>query len=87
MLGFVAKTANKDINGNSYSGNDEVCFVDTRNSYVHTTSHVDKLTATIGVEDLLVIDMPDALLVAHREKSQEVKSLVEKLKAGPLSFY
>ena len=83
----VAKTANKDENGNSYSGNDEVCFVDTSNSYVHTTSHIDKLTATIGVEDLLVIDMPDTLLVAHREKSQEVKTLVEKLKASRLSDF
>ena len=39
-----------------------------------------KLVALLGVEDLLVVDTEDALLVAHRDRAEEVKDLVERLR-------
>ncbi|TKB48194.1 mannose-1-phosphate guanylyltransferase/mannose-6-phosphate isomerase [Ferrimonas sediminicola] len=41
----------------------------------------DRLIAAVGVDDLVVVDTQDVLLVARRERAQEVKHLVEKLKA------
>lgn len=41
----------------------------------------DKLLATVGLENIIVVDTPDATLVCHKDKTQEVKSLIEKLKA------
>lgn len=40
-----------------------------------------KIMATIGCENLVVVDTPDAILVASKFKAQEVKKIVEKLKA------
>ena len=40
----------------------------------------NKKIATIGVDDLAIIDSPDALLVCRKSKAQEVKKIVEKLK-------
>jgi mannose-1-phosphate guanylyltransferase len=43
----------------------------------------DRLIATIGVEDLIIVDTPDALLVARRDcVSGDIKTLIEKLKEG-----
>ena len=39
------------------------------------------MVAVIGVEDLLVVDTPDALLIAHRDQAQQVKAVVQELKA------
>jgi hypothetical protein len=38
-----------------------------------------KLVALLGVEDLIVVDTPDALLVAHRSKAQDVGRIVDLL--------
>ena len=45
-------------------------------------SHTEKAISAIGVENLVIIDTPDALLVADRAKSQDVKFVVEALKAS-----
>ncbi len=43
--------------------------------------HSEKaLVSTIGVEDLVIVDTPDALLVAHRNRAQDVSKLVQRLK-------
>jgi len=44
-------------------------------------SETDRLIALIGVEDIIVVDTPDALLVTTKEHAQRVKSLVDALKA------
>lgn len=44
-------------------------------------SETDRLVALIGVEDIIVVDTPDALLVTTKEHAQRVKSLVDALKA------
>lgn len=55
----------------------EVLFVDTHNTFVQSE---DRLVATLGVSNLMIIDTPDALLVARHNKAQEVKKIVAKLK-------
>ena len=40
----------------------------------------DRLVATIGVEDLVIVDAGDALLVCHRDRTQDVREVVERLK-------
>ncbi len=78
----VAGAHEADENGNSAVGNEKVHFIYTRNTHVQSASHTDKVTAAIGVENLVIIDTPDALLVADRAKSQDVKLVVEALKAS-----
>ena len=39
-----------------------------------------RLVALVGVEDLVVVDTPDALLVTTRDRAQDVKSLVDRLR-------
>jgi len=62
-----------DSEGNTI--NSEHMEINSRNNYIHT----DKFTALIGVEGLVVIETPDAILVARKEDSEEVKKIVEKL--------
>ena len=68
--------ADKDDEGNVLVG--DVLALDTSNTYVRTT---DRLVATLGVDDLVVVDSPDAVLVATRESAQDVKKIVEILSA------
>ncbi|EJG0778689.1 mannose-1-phosphate guanylyltransferase/mannose-6-phosphate isomerase [Vibrio parahaemolyticus] len=49
----------------------------TKRCYVNSSS---RLVATVGVEDLVIVDTQDALLVAHRDKVQDVKNVVSSLK-------
>ena len=54
--------------------------VDTRNSYLSTTQR-GKVVAAIGLDDVVVVDTPDALLVAKRDRAQDVRKVVEELRA------
>jgi mannose-1-phosphate guanylyltransferase len=51
--------------------------VDTENCYVHGS---DRLIATIGLNNIVIIDTPDVLLIAHKDKTQKVKNITELLK-------
>jgi mannose-1-phosphate guanylyltransferase len=51
--------------------------VDSRDSLVY--AH-DKLIATVGLKDIIIVETADAILVADRKNSAEVKKLIEKLK-------
>ncbi len=55
----------------------EAIFVDSTNTFVQSE---DRLVATVGIHDLMIIDTADALLVAHPDKSQDVKKVVAQLK-------
>ena len=70
----IYDTAEKDINGNYIQGN--VLDLDSKNSMVLSTS---KLVATIGLEDMVVVETEDALLVCEKSKTQEVKKVVSLL--------
>ncbi len=52
--------------------------IDSQRNLVYSVS--DRLVALLGVEDLMVIDTPDALLVARLDRSQDVKLVYTKLK-------
>jgi len=71
---WEATPTNND--GNVVTG--DVLLVDSSNNYVHATSRVVGL---VGVRDIVVVETPDAVLVADKERSQEVKKIVEQLKA------
>ncbi len=72
----VKDLVHPDDNQNRALG--EVIFVDSRNTFVQSE---DRLVATVGVDNLMIIDTPDALLVAHPDKSQDVKKVVAQLKS------
>jgi len=75
--GFAAlwEISPKDRNGNAFSG--DVKAIDTKNTLVFGE---DKLVATVGVEDLVIVNTKDAVLVAHKNESQKVKAIVQQLK-------
>lgn len=70
------EASNKDAAGNVFKG--DVLGHTTRNSFVHADS---RLVATLGVEDLVIVETKDAVLVAHKNQVQDVKKLVERIKA------
>lgn len=65
----------RDEFGNAVRGNVEA--LDTRNSLIHSD---DILTAVIGLNDVIVVTMKDAVLVTSRQQSENVKDLVETLR-------
>ncbi|MFC1591672.1 mannose-1-phosphate guanylyltransferase [Thermodesulfobacteriota bacterium] len=70
----IYDVAAKDASGNALKG--PALSIDARNNLVHAPH---KLVALVGVEDLVVVDTPDALLVCARDKAQDVKKIVEAL--------
>ncbi len=64
----------KDPHGNAHVG--DVLATDCRNTLVHATS---RLVALVGVQNLVVVETPDAVLVADRSRSQDVKHIVNAL--------
>jgi mannose-1-phosphate guanylyltransferase len=75
----VANAHPADANNNTFAT--EVVAIDTTNTHVQMESHGPKLVATIGIKDLVIVDTPDALLVAHKDSAQKVKAVVDTLKA------
>jgi mannose-1-phosphate guanylyltransferase / mannose-6-phosphate isomerase len=66
-----------DTDGNAAAGS--VVFLDSHNSLAHSDDAI--LTAVVGVDNLVVVTTPDAVLVTSRGKAEQVKGLVEQLKA------
>ena len=64
----------KDAAGNASVG--DAMVTDSRNTLVHATS---RLVSAVGLDDVVVVETPDAVLVASREKSQDVKKIVAQL--------
>lgn len=69
----------RDAQGNAQHG--DVIAVDSRNSYAYGR----RLVALVGVDDLVVVETDDAVLVAHKDKVQDVKAVVARLKADQRS--
>lgn len=65
----------KDPFGNAMSG--DILTIDTDNSFIYSE---DKLVTVIGVHDLVVVNTKDALMIASKDKVQDVKYIVEQLK-------
>jgi len=72
----VADLTQADEQGNAGQG--ERVAIATRGTYVHSE---DRVVATVGVENLVIVDTADAVLVAHRDHLQRVKDVVGELKA------
>jgi mannose-1-phosphate guanylyltransferase/mannose-6-phosphate isomerase len=66
----------KDDHGNVVHA--DALMLDTENCYLHSDG---RLLATIGVKDQIIVETPDAALVAHRDHAQRVKDLVARLTA------
>ncbi len=66
----------KDPLGNVSSG--DVLTLKTRNSYIFAEN---RLVATLGIEDLIVVETADAVLVAQRQYAQDVKTIASALQA------
>lgn len=65
----------KDEAGNAFRG--DVMLHDTEDTLAISEG---RLVACVGVRDLVVVETPDAVLVAHKERTQEVKKIAERLK-------
>jgi mannose-1-phosphate guanylyltransferase len=58
--------------------------IDSKNNYLYSKG---KLIATVGVENIIVVDMDDAILICRKEHSQSVKELVENLSRKGMNDY
>ncbi len=67
-----------DIDDGACGGKSSVLLHDTTGVVVVPRS--GRLVAAIGLHDLIVVDTPDALLICHRQRAQDVKKIVETLK-------
>lgn len=69
------EVSEKDPQGNNLNG--DVIARQTHNTLIRADN---RLVATIGVDDLVVIETKDAVLVAHKDKVQDVKAIVEQIR-------
>lgn len=65
----------KDAAGNSCKG--DTLTVDSHNCFIHSDS---KLIASVGVDNLIIVESDDAIMVADQSKVQQVKTVVQRLK-------
>ncbi|QDC44191.1 mannose-1-phosphate guanylyltransferase/mannose-6-phosphate isomerase [Methylophilus medardicus] len=75
-------TALKDVQPNDAAGNatrGDVFMKDVKNTLIRAEG---RFVAAVGVEDLLIVETADAVLVAHRDCAQDVKNIVDHLKAS-----
>lgn len=72
----VHKISDRSASGNVTTG--DVLAIDTRNSLIRGDR---RLIAVVGLSDVIVVDTPDALLVTNRDNAQNVKKVVDALKA------
>jgi len=63
--------------GRGNRGEGDIRFVDCHNTYLYSPG---RLTVALGLDDLVVIDTPDALLVARKDRAEAVRGIVDALK-------
>ena len=73
------EVAERDADGNAHRG--DVIAVDSRNTY----AYAQRLVALVGLDDVVVVETDDAVLVAHKDRVQEVKQVVAQLKESQRS--
>lgn len=71
----IAQTLPKDTNGNAVIG--ESVLHNTQNCLIYST---DRIVAGVDINNLIIVDTPDAVLVADKHNSQNVKHIFERLK-------
>ena len=70
----VWQAGNKDSDKNFVAG--DVILSDSKNCLVYSSS---RLVSTLGLENIIIVETPDALLVADKAKSQDVKNIITQL--------
>ena len=78
----VYLTGEKDGNGNAGSG--ESIIIDSKNSYIYSESG---LIALVGLDDVIVVQDGNTTLVCKRDKAEEIKKVVDRLKAENKNQY
>jgi len=78
----VYRLSQKDEHGNFARG--KVITLDTKGSYIHSD---DKLVATVGLDDIIIINTSDAILVCKRGSTQDVKEIVDHLRRKQMNEY
>jgi mannose-1-phosphate guanylyltransferase len=68
---LAQKSGNHTISQGNHIG------VDDKNCLVYAQ---DKLLATVGLENIVIVDTPDVTLVCNKSKAQDIKKLIEKIK-------
>lgn len=78
------KVLDLDEGGNGFKGSSpDRIIVDTKNTLIYS----DKLTVTIGVEDIVVVDTKDVLMICHRERAQDIREIVQQLRESNHEAY
>lgn len=72
----VYQCSEKDAAGNVSSG--ETIFLDSQNSYIHAEKGI---VAVVGLDNVVVVQSGNAVLVCHRDKTEDVKKIVDQLKS------
>ncbi len=65
----------EDQHGNTVLG--DAILIDSENNFIHSEN---RMVASIGINHLTIVDTPDALLITHRDRAQDVKQIVQTLK-------
>ncbi len=82
--GSLFEMVELDDDGNSFRGKmPSYIAIDTKNALVYA----NKLTVIIGMEDIVVVDTDDALMICHKDRTQQVKDVVQKLKMDQLDAF
>ncbi|MFK0088431.1 mannose-1-phosphate guanylyltransferase/mannose-6-phosphate isomerase [Pseudomonas sp. NPDC090755] len=71
----VWEIADKDAEGNASRG--DVMLEDTQNAYVHAEH---RMVSVLGLDNVIVVETADAVMVADKDKAQDVKLLVDRIK-------
>jgi len=78
----VYLTAEKDENGNGGSG--ESVIIDSKNSYIYSETGI---IALVGLDDVIVVQHGNTTLVCKRDKAEDIKKVVDRLKAENKNQY
>lgn len=78
----MAQAHPADSSGNTlvHGAGNVVIALDTKDTHVQATGRAGRVVATVGVQDLVIVDTPDAVLILHKNAAQQVKDVVELLK-------
>lgn len=82
--GALDKIVERDDYDNVIQGN--VVNIDTHDCIIHSVSG-DKLVATLGIQDIIIVDTEDITLVCSKDKAQHIKELLKELKRQKLEAY
>ena len=78
----VYKLGSKDDSGNVVSG--ETVLVDVKNSYIHSSKG---MVAVLGLEDIVVVQEGGATLICPRDRAEDVKRVVDRLRMKKIKKY